>query len=81
MTYFVYIIYAAKLDKYYVGQTESVELRLNQHNTGMSTYTSKASDWEMKYTEEFSTRTMSIRREREIKSKKSRKYIEWLINQ
>ena len=80
MGYYVYIIYSEKLDKYYVGQTDSLETRLEQHNTGLSTFTSKATDWVIKYTEEFENRALSVKREREIKSKKSRKYIEWLIN-
>jgi putative endonuclease len=34
----------------------------------------------MKYTERFETRTEAVKRESEIKKKKSRKYIEWLIS-
>jgi putative endonuclease len=45
----------------------------------MSPYTSIANDWRLVYTEEFEDRTSAIKREREIKKKKSRKYIEFLI--
>ena len=31
--YFVYIIYSTKLDNYYVGTTDDVERRLNEHNS------------------------------------------------
>jgi putative endonuclease len=80
MNYTTYIIYSQKLDKYYVGHTENLELRLEQHNTGISTFTSKANDWVIKYNETFNSREAARLREAEIKKKKSRKYIEWLIS-
>ncbi|RFZ90289.1 GIY-YIG nuclease family protein [Mucilaginibacter conchicola] len=78
MEYCCYIIYSLKLDRYYVGQTDDIEQRLIQHNSGFSTYTSKANDWCLKHLEVFETRDLAQNREREIKRKKSRKYIEWV---
>ena len=80
MPYYVYIIYSLKLDKFYVGYTEDISVRLNQHNEGISSFTSKARDWDLKYTEDFRSREEAHKREMEIKRKKSRKYIEWLIS-
>jgi putative endonuclease len=80
MGFQVYIIYSATLDKYYVGQTENVKQRLEQHNSGVSKFTSSAKDWEIKYLEAFGSREAALKREKEIKNKKSRKYIQWLIN-
>jgi len=77
--YFVYIIYSAKLDRYYVGYSENIEIRVEQHNHGISDYTSKAQDWIVRYTEPYKERTDAHKKELEIKRKKSRKYIEWLI--
>jgi predicted GIY-YIG superfamily endonuclease len=56
----------------------TVYLRIN-HNSGISKFTSRANDWVLKYVEVFETRALAAKREREIKSKKSRKYIEWLV--
>ena len=53
MPFSVYIIYSLKLNKYYVGYSEDVAVRLAQHNEGISTFTSKAKDWVLKYVEEF----------------------------
>ena len=78
--YTVYIIFSLKIDRYYIGYSENVSERLVQHNSGISDYTSKASDWELKYCEGFDTRQEAMKREKEIKDKKSRKYIEWLIS-
>ena len=79
MHYSVYIIYSVKLDKYYIGYTENIATRLSQHNAGISTFTAKATDWVMKYSEAFANREEAQQRELEIKRKKSRKYVEWLI--
>ncbi len=78
--FFVYIVYSQLLDKYYVGYTINLEKRITEHNTGISSYTAKASDWVLKYSESYPFREAAIAREKEIKNKKSRKYIEWLIN-
>ena len=80
MSYSVYIIFSAKLDRYYVGYTEDIEVRLQQHNQGISDYTSVAQDWVLLYSEKFDIRQCAKSREMEIKRKKSRKYIEWLIS-
>jgi putative endonuclease len=64
---------------YYVGESDNVESRLKSHLSGISKFTARADDWKVVYTEQFLIRTEAIKREREIKNKKSRKYIEWLI--
>lgn len=78
--YCCYIIYSKHLDKYYVGHTENIELRLVQHNSGESTYTSKASDWVIVYKQFFEIRKEANLREIEIKKRKSRSYIISLIS-
>ena len=78
--YYLYIIYSTTLDKYYTGHTIDPNKRLMEHNTGKSTFTAAASDWILRYTEQFNTRELAKARELQIKKKKSRKYIEWLIS-
>ena len=75
----VYIIYSLTLNKYYVGYTTDITVRLKQHNSGFSSFTSKANDWQIKYQEVFKDRKLAMIREKQIKSKKSRKYIEALF--
>jgi putative endonuclease len=79
MEYFVYIIYSKALDRYYVGHSQDLDDRMNRHNSGRSKYTKIARDWEVKYTERFSARSEAMAREKDIKRKKSRKYIENLV--
>ncbi|MBL7800184.1 MAG: GIY-YIG nuclease family protein [Chitinophagales bacterium] len=78
--YFIYILYSASANKYYVGHTDNLERRLFEHNNGMTRFTSNiASDWNIMYTETFESRTLAAKREREIKARKSRVYIQSLI--
>jgi putative endonuclease len=77
--FYVYILYSAKKDRYYVGQTGDLDERLLSHAAGISPCTSSADDWTLVHSEAFPSRTEAIRREREIKKKKSRKYIQSLI--
>ena len=74
--FYVYILYSKSLDRYYVGHSEDLNKRLASHLAGISPYTSVAKDWQLVFKEELNSRSEAIRRENEIKRKKSRKYIE-----
>ena len=80
MEFVVYILYSPSADQYYIGHTENIEDRLFRHNNSGSKSTKKTNDWKLVYTELFATKAEANRRELEIKKKKSRKYIEWLVN-
>ena len=77
--YYVYVLCSKQIDRYYVGQTDDIGKRVQSHLSGISKYTSIANDWIEVYSEVFETRKEAIKRENEIKEKKSRKYIEWLV--
>jgi putative endonuclease len=77
--YYVYILYSEKLDKSYIGSSADIEFRLWQHNNKKVKFTSRGIPWVLKYQESFADRNSAMKREYQIKSKKSRKYIEWLI--
>jgi putative endonuclease len=74
--FYVYILHSARLEKYYVSQTNNLHQRVAKPNSGISSYTSRAND----YAESFTERSAVIQREREIKKEKSKKYIGWLIS-
>ena len=65
--FYVYIIYSQELDVYYKGFTENVEKRIDAHQLGLSRYTSKASDWELVYVANFSTKREALIEEKRIK--------------
>lgn len=78
-TFFTYILYSPTLDKFYVGSTNDLKRRLQEHIDSSSGFTGKAKDWEMKYTEAFADRTLAIKRELQIKKWKSKSMILNLI--
>ena len=78
--WFTYILYSKKIDRYYVGSTNDLGWRLERHNMGWGRYTKSGIPWEIVYSEKFGTKSIALKREKEIKGKKSRKYIEKLIS-
>ena len=80
MKFQVYILYSTILDKYYIGYTaDDISERIRKHNSNHKGFTGKVNDWLLKYTEQFESKELAMKREKEIKSKKSRKYIEQLF--
>ena len=80
MPFITYIIYSEKIDRYYVGSCEDIVVRLQRHNQGRNRSTKAGVPWKLKYTEKYNTRAEAVSREMEIKRKKSRIYIDWLIS-
>ena len=81
MPFYIYILYSGSLDKYYTGSCEDLSERINnRHNAGRNISTKGGIPWILKYSEIFDTRGEAVSREMQIKKKKSRKYIEWLIS-
>ncbi len=78
--FFTYILYSPSINKYYIGITENLEWRLERHNMGWGKFTSKGTPWTLVYFETFDTKNEALKREKEIKRKKSRKFIEDLID-
>ena len=78
--FYVYILHSQSADKFYVGQTENVENRLSSHNElSENSFTSKYRPWAVKRVIEVKTRSEAMILERYIKKRKSRKYIQQLI--
>ena len=69
-----------KTGRYYTGFTSNLNARLEKHNAGSTTSTRSGRPWEIVYFEEYDNKTNAIQREKEIKQKKSRIYIEDLIS-
>jgi len=78
--FYTYIIYSESSDKYYIGHTHDLLLRLQRHNEGWTRSTKSGIPWQLVYNEEFETKSQAMKREYEIKHMKSRKYIEDLIS-
>lgn len=77
--YIVYILYSPKLDRYYIGYTNNLDRRITEHNRKKGKFTDNGIPWEIKYTEKYLEKKDATEREKYIKSRKSKKYIEDLI--
>jgi putative endonuclease len=78
--FFVYILFSKSKNKYYVGSTgDELDERIRRHNTNHKGFTGKVGDWELVYKESFDSKVDALRREKEIKNKKSRRYIKRLV--
>jgi|GEM_PF-440116 len=77
--WYVYILYSTRIDRYYVGVTDDIPWRVTRHNAGWGRYTKRGIPWTPVHQEAYSTKRVALQRERAIKRRKSRKYIEQLI--
>jgi len=78
--YFVYILYSEKCNRYYIGYSANVLIRLERHNAGMVTATRNCRPYLIKATKDFATEQEARAEEIRLKKQKSRKYLEWLIS-
>lgn len=77
--FYVYILQSRKDFSYYIGQCDDLDARMSKHSDGFSKYTLSKRPLRLVYFEVFESRSEAIRRENEIKRKKSRVYIEKLV--
>jgi len=79
MPHWVYILQSESSGKLYKGQTSDLERRLKRHNTheaGSRRYTYKQKGpWRLLYSEDFSTRSEAMKREKFLKSGQGREWI------
>ena len=76
--YSVYVLHS-ETGVVYIGQTDNLEKRLAQHNSGKSAYTNRCKHWELVYEEECPNRTEALKRERQLKSGRGRVFIQDLL--
>jgi putative endonuclease len=77
--YYVYILYSKSFNLYYKGFTTDISKRLEYHNCGKSTYTSKTNDWELVFECKFQTKREALIEEKRLK-KLNRASIEKIIS-
>ncbi|WP_348824081.1 GIY-YIG nuclease family protein [Flavobacterium aestuarii] len=67
--YTVYILFSKSSLKYYTGQTNNIQNRLQRHNSGLSLSTKNGKPWDLIYSIEVSTRSEAMLLEQKIKKK------------
>ena len=83
MNHFLYIIYSKSTDKYYVGETHSIEERMEKHKNHVyqNSFTKIANDWELVLVFDCGTREKALFLENFIKRLKSKVFIKKIISQ
>jgi putative endonuclease len=73
--FLVYIIHSKKLNKFYVGFTTDLEHRLQQHNSGLSTFTSRGIPWEIVHVFHVSSEHEARMLEKKIKGRGIKRFL------
>jgi putative endonuclease len=69
IVYYVYILQNLKNDKLYIGQTNNIDRRVKDHNTGQGgKYTRQNGPWVLVHSEHHPDRISAVRRERHLKN-------------
>ena len=75
--YTVYAISNQESGKLYIGQTNNIERRIEEHNSKRGNhYSAKfTGEWKLIYQESAATRTEALRREKQLKSARGRQFL------
>ena len=68
MKCFVYILYSQSHDKFYIGQTDDVEIRFARHNAGTERATQPYRPWILKWHTEKPSRAKAMKLEKKLKN-------------
>ncbi len=74
-----YILQNNLTGRFYIGSTNNLQRRLEEHNRGQTKSTRRKGKWYVVYKEEFKTNIEAKRRERMIKSYKGRNAFKQLV--
>ncbi|WP_026977095.1 GIY-YIG nuclease family protein, partial [Flavobacterium tegetincola] len=74
----VYILHSEKLNRYYIGYTSNIDVRLDFHSNDSQTrkFTYKADDWKLYLSINCSSKPQALAIEKHIKAMKSKTYID-----
>jgi len=80
MQYFIYVLKSKSYNNFYIGSTQDIENRIREHNSGRCRYTKGRIPWVLVYSEEFSTRSEAMKREKFLKGGKGREFLKGELN-
>ncbi len=72
--FYVYVLKSKNDYSQYIGLSQNVEERLEEHNTGRVNSTKLKRPWQLIYTESFTTRLEARKREKYLKSAAGRRF-------
>jgi putative endonuclease len=75
MKYYVYILFSSVSGKYYVGQTNNLESRIERHNSGYVRSTKNHLPWRLIISYECCTRNEAMQLESKIRKRGIARYL------
>ena len=69
--YSVYVLWSPACRRFYIGASECVSNRLEQHNNGLSRWTSRYRPWTLVYTQQFPNYAEARKFENKLKKQKA----------
>ena len=75
MEYTVYVLRSLRFTKSYVGFTNNLVKRLEEHNSGKSYYTKRYLPWKIIHTENYLSHAEAIKREKYLKTASGRRLV------
>lgn len=78
--YKIYVLKSKVAKKSYVGHTDNIERRINEHNSGRNIYTSRYIPWEVVYNEDYKTKEEAIKREKFFKTTRGRRALKRIFD-
>lgn len=79
--FYVYYLKSEKFDEYYVGFTNNLKKRLEEHNKGLNFSTTKYKPWKIIYYEACINQKDATRRERYLKTSQGRRMLKLRIKE
>lgn len=80
MKYFVYVLQSEIDGRLYKGQTNDIDKRLIEHNSGKTISTKGYMPWKLVYFETFQTRGSAVLREKYFKTGSGREFLKNIVN-
>jgi putative endonuclease len=73
--YTTYILLSKSLNKFYTGQTEDLERRLEEHSRGKIPFMKSGIPWVLIYSKTFESRAEATRLEKQIKKRGAARFL------
>jgi putative endonuclease len=77
--YVVYVLYCLKDHTRYIGQTDNLVHRMQDHLKGKVDYTKPRKPFLLVYTKIYRTREEAVRQEKYLKSRSGRRYLDKIL--
>jgi putative endonuclease len=73
--YTTYILFSSKIDKYYTGQTDDLDRRMEEHNRGKTPFLETGMPWNLVFSRECNSRHDAIKLEKFIKKRGATRFL------